>query len=62
MLPPNTFLPSSAGGMGPAVLVVAVTSILVTGCVGHEAAPSTWLVSPALLVNASCPLGRSVDY
>lgn len=51
----------SSGDMAPVVLVAAVTSILVTGCVGPAAAPSTWPVSPAPPVSASCPLGRSVE-
>lgn len=51
----------SSGDMAPVVLVAAVTSILVTGCVEPAAAPSTWPVSLAPPVSASCPLGRSVD-
>lgn len=48
--------------MGLAVPVVGVTSILVTGCVGREVAPSTWLVSPAPRVNASFLQGKNADF
>jgi len=47
------------GGTGPAAPAAVATSTPATGCVGPEAAPSTWPASPATPAGASCPPGRS---
>lgn len=57
-----SLLPCASGNTAPDVLAVPVTSTPATGCVGSEAAPSTWPASPARPANGSCPPGRNVDF